>query len=156
VQLCLGTINAGGWPSMVAGECVLEGGVGFLPNKRMADIRQELWDAVMATDDEWLKTHFELDFPKLHNDAYEIPAEHPLPVTVCEACQALKLESDVFGWNVSCDARLYKCLADLPTIVFGPSDIRQAHGKGESIGVDEVLTGAKALALSVAEWCGTE
>lgn len=156
VQLCLGTINAGGWPSMVAGECVLEGGVGFLPNKRMADIKQELWDAVMTTDDEWLKTHFELDFPKLHNDAYEIPPDHPLPVTVHEACQALELKSDVFGWNVSCDARLHKCLADLPTVVFGPSDIRQAHGKGESIGIDEVLTGAKALALSVAKWCGTE
>lgn len=154
VQLCLGTIQAGGWPSMVAGECVLEGGVGFLPNKRMAEIKQELLDAVMATDDEWLKTHFKLEFPKLHNDAYEIAPDHPLPVAVHQACQELQLGSDVFGWNVSCDARLYKCLADLPTIVFGPSDIRQAHGKGESIGVDEVLTGAEALALSVARWCG--
>jgi acetylornithine deacetylase len=156
VQLCLGTINAGGWPSMVAGECVLEGGVGFLPNKRMADIKQELWDAVMSTDDEWLKTHFELEYPKLHNDAYQIPADHPLPTTMREACRKLNPKSDVFGWNVSCDARLYKCLADLPTVVFGPSDIRQAHGKGESIGIDEILTGAKALALSVARWCGTD
>ncbi len=156
VQLCLGTIHAGGWPSMVAGQCVLEGGVGFLPNKRMAEIKQELWEVVMATDDEWLKTHFKLEFPKLHNDAYEIPPDHPLPMAVHEACRELQLESDVFGWNVSCDARLYNCLADLPTVVFGPSDIRQAHGKGESIGVDEVLTGAKALALSVARWCGAE
>jgi acetylornithine deacetylase len=154
VQLCLGTIHAGGWPSMVAGECVLEGGVGFLPNKRMAAIKQELWDVVMASDDEWLKTHFKLEFPKLHNDAYEIPPDHPLPVAVHAACQELGLDSEVFGWNVSCDARLYKCLADLPTVVFGPSDIRQAHGKGESIGIDEILTGAKALALSVVEWCG--
>ncbi len=154
VQLCLGTIHAGGWPSMVAGECVLEGGVGFLPNKRMAAIKQELWDAVMASDDEWLKTHFKLEFPKLHNDAYEIPPDHPLPAAVHAACQELGLESEVFGWNVSCDARLYKCLADLPTVVFGPSDIRQAHGKGESIGINEILTGAKALALSIAEWCG--
>jgi acetylornithine deacetylase len=141
---------------MVAGECELQGGVGFLPNKRMAAIKQELWEAVMQTEDEWLKTHFKLEFPKLHNDAYEIPADHPLPVTMQSACRELGLPGEVFGWNVSCDARLYKCLADLPTVVFGPSDIRQAHAAGESIGIDEVLTGAKALALSVARWCGTE
>ena len=141
---------------MVAGECVLEGGVGFLPNKRMADIKQELLDAVMSTDDEWLRENFRLEYPKLHNDAYQIPADHPLPTTMHEACRELGLTSDVFGWNVSCDARLYKCLADLPAVVFGPSDIRQAHGKGESIGIEEILTGAKALALSVAKWCGTD
>jgi acetylornithine deacetylase len=156
VQVCLGMIHAGGWPSMVAGECVLQGGVGFLPNKRMASIKQELWDAVMQTDDEWLKTHFKLEFPKLHNDAYEIPADHPLPVTLQAASQELGLPGEIFGWNVSCDARLYKCLADLPTVVFGPSDIRQAHAAGESIGIDEILTGAKALAMSVARWCGME
>jgi len=155
VQLCLGTIQAGGWPSMVAGECVLQGGVGFLPNTRMADIKRDLLDAVMQTEDEWLREHFRLEFPKLHNDAYQIPADHPLPVTMHEACRELGLPSEVFGWNVSCDARLYKCLADLPTVVFGPSDIRQAHAAGESIGIDEVLTGAKALALSIARWCGT-
>lgn len=155
VQLCLGTIHADGWPSMVAGECVLEGGVGFLPNKRLADIKRELWDAIMQTDDAWLRDHFKLEFPKLHNDAYEIPPDHPLPVTVHNACGELGLPSEVFGWNVSCDARLYKCLADLPTIVFGPSDIRQAHAAGESIDVNEILTGAKALALAIARWCGT-
>ncbi|MGQ9730608.1 MAG: ArgE/DapE family deacylase [Candidatus Zipacnadales bacterium] len=154
VQLCLGTIRADGWPSMVAGECVLEGGVGFLPNMRMADIKQDLWDTVMQSDDEWLKTHFKLEFPKLHNDAYEIPADHPLPITLYQACRALGLNSEVFGWNVSCDARLYKYLADLPTVVFGPSDIRQAHAAGESVTITEILTGAKALALSLIRWCG--
>lgn len=156
VQLCIGMIRAGEWPSMVPDECILEGGVGFLPNKRMAAIKEELWDAVMQTDDEWLKEHFELEFPKLHNDAYEIPADHPLPVAMHEACQALDLPSEVFGWNVSCDARLYKCLADLPAVVFGPSDIRQAHAAGESIGIDEIMAGAKALALSLMRWCGTD
>jgi acetylornithine deacetylase len=155
VQVCLGTVHAGGWPSMVAGECVLEGGVGFLPNKRMAAVKQELWDAMMQTEDEWLRTHLKLEFPKLHNDAYQIPADHPLPVTLQAASRELGLSGEVFGWNVSCDARLYKCLADLPTVVFGPSDIRQAHAAGESIGIDEILTGAKVLALSIARWCGT-
>ncbi len=42
VQICLGMFHGGSWPSMVPDECTVEGGVGFLPNKRMAAIKQEL------------------------------------------------------------------------------------------------------------------
>ncbi len=156
VQLCLGTIRADGWPSMVAGECVLEGGVGFLPNKSMDQIKRELWEAVMETDDEWLKTHFELTFPKLHNDAYEIDPNHPLPVELNRAVLDMGFKSEIYGWNVSCDARLYAKVAGLPTVVFGPSDIQQAHSANERISVKEMLDAAKCLALFIARWCGTE
>ncbi|MCK4324071.1 MAG: M20/M25/M40 family metallo-hydrolase, partial [Armatimonadetes bacterium] len=104
VQLCLGTIRAEGWPSMVAGECVLEGGVGFLPNKAMDDIKQELYEAVMRSDDEWLREHFELTFPRLHNDAYEIAPDHPLVTTLHQSVCDCGIASEVYGWNVSCDA----------------------------------------------------
>ncbi len=156
VQLCLGTIRADGWPSMVAGECVLEGGVGFLPNKAMAEIKQELLDAVMQTEDKWLREHFELTFPKLHNDAYEIDPRHPLPVTLNQAVRDCGHASEIFGWNVSCDARLYAKIAGLPTVVYGPSDIVQAHSVGECIRVDDMLAAASGLAQFLVRWCGGE
>ena len=90
-QVNIGTMHAGDWPSAVAGFAVVEGGVGFLPNKRMETVKRELHEAVMQTDDEWLKTHFQLEFPKLHNDAYEIPADHPLPLTMQAGCEAVGL-----------------------------------------------------------------
>jgi len=154
VQLCLGTIRADGWPSMVAGECVLEGGVGFLPNKAMDDIRQELYQAVMRSDDQWLREHFELTFPRLHNDAYEIDPNHPLVTTVHQAACDCGIPSEVYGWNVSCDARLYARLADLPTVVYGASDIGEAHSDGEKVPWSEVVEGAQGLAWAVVNWCG--
>ncbi len=156
VQLCLGIIRAEGWPSMVAGECVLEGGVGFLPNKSMDQVKQELYDAVMETDDEWLKDHFELTFPKLHNDSYEIPADHPLPVTFHNAVTQFEPGSEVFGWNVSCDARLYNRVGNMPVIVYGAGDIQEAHSDDEKISVTEMLNGAKGLALGIIDWCNGE
>ena len=154
VQLCLGTIRAEGWPSMVAGECVMAGGVGFLPNKAMDDIKQELYDAVMRSDDQWLRDHFELTFPRLHNDAYEIASDHPLVTTVHQAACDCGIPSEVYGWNVSCDARLYAKLADLSTVVYGASDIREAHSDGEKVPWAEVVRGAKGLAWAVVNWCG--
>ncbi len=153
VQLCLGIIRAEGWPSMVAGECMLEGGVGFLPNKSMDQVKQELLDAVMETDDEWLRDHFELTYPKLHNDSYEIPGDHPLPVTFHEAVVQFEPSSEIFGWNVSCDARLYNRLAGLPVIVYGAGDIQEAHSDNETVSMTELITGAKGLALGIINWC---
>ncbi|MFP3902917.1 MAG: peptidase M20, partial [Armatimonadota bacterium] len=60
--------------------------------------------------------------------------------------------SEVYGWNVSCDARLYNALAGLPTIVFGVDDIAAAHGPDEKVKWSEVVKGAKAVALALARW----
>jgi acetylornithine deacetylase len=153
VQVCFGIIHADGWPSMVAGECLLEGGVGFLPNKSMDTVKQELWDAVMQTEDQWLRDHFELRFDKLHNDSYEIPGDHPLPVTLNQAVRHYAPGSEIFGWNVSCDARLYNRLAGLPTVVYGAADISEAHSDHERVSMTELLNGAKGLALGLINWC---
>jgi len=154
VQVCLGMIQGGAWPSMVPDECTLEGGVGFLPNKPMDRIREELVEVLNSTPDEWLRTHYELTHPKLHNDSYELDPAHPLVTTTHQAALDCGLDSVAEGWNVSCDARLYARLAGLPTVVFGPSDIREAHATGEKIRWEAVLQAAPALALTVARWCG--
>ncbi len=44
--------------------------------------------------------------------------------------------------------------AGIPTVIFGPGDVRLAHSRDESIDVGEISTAAKALALCVVEWCG--
>jgi len=154
VQVCLGMIHGGQWPSKVCDECLVEGGIGFLPNKTLDEVRSEFVEAIMRTDDEWLKEHFEVTWPKLKKDAYEIDPNHPVVTTMNEAALSVGLESEVFGWNVSCDAALYAKEAGIPTVVFGPSDIRWAHGDGEKVRLQDIIEGAKALATAIANWCG--
>ncbi len=153
VQICLGMIRAGNWPSMVPDECVMEGGVGFLPNKNMADIKQELEAAILRTDDQWLKEHYKLTFDKLHNDAYESDPNHPLVQGLHQAALDCGIASEVFGWNVSCDARLYAKLGGMTTMVYGPGTIADAHAAGEKVQWRQVTDGAKSLALALSRWC---
>ena len=108
----------------------------------------------MRTDDQWLRDHFELTFPRLHNDAYQIDPDHPLVTTLHQAAVDCGIDSKVYGWNVSCDARLYAKLADLPTVVYGASDMRQAHSDGEKVPWAEVVLGAQGLARGIVDWCG--
>jgi acetylornithine deacetylase len=153
VQLNLGMMRAGDWPSTVAGDAVLEGGVGFLPNKRMDDIKRELREVVESAADEWTRAHYELDFPKLHNDAYADDPNHPAVVALADACRELGLGSEVYGWNVSCDARLYHHRGKMPTVVFGPGRISEAHAVGEQVDFRQVVQAAQAVALMCVRWC---
>ena len=154
IQLNIGTFHAGVVPSMVAEKAVVEGGIGFLPNKTLSDMERALHGAVAQSEDAWLKAHYELDFSKVRNDAYEIPGDHPLPVTLSQCCRESGEAGEVFGWNVSCDARLYAKAGGMPTVVFGPGDIRQAHATGEYIEISEVTKAAEILARFLVSWCG--
>jgi len=154
VQLNVGMVRAGDWPATVPGECVIEGGVGFLPNKKMTDVKRELEEAIRSEADEWTREHFTLDFPKLHNDAYQTDPRHPFVGAVAAAAADAGLASEVFGWNMSCDARLYHHRGRMPTVVFGPGEPAQAHAIGERIAISQIADAAVTTALLIASWCG--
>ena len=153
VQVNVGVVRAGDWPATVPGECLIEGGVGFLPNKRMADVKRDLEEAIRGQADEWTRRHFTLDFPKLHNEAYQTDPGHPFVRAVAAACDEAGLKSEMFGWNVSCDARLYYHRGKMPTVVFGPGKPEQAHSRGERIAMSQIGEAAIAIALLIARWC---
>ena len=153
VQLNVGIFQGGHWPSAVAGEAVIEGGVGFLPNKAMEDVRADLERIVATHPDDWIRNHTTIAFNKLRNDSYEIPYDHPLPVLLHSAAKQAGVASEVFGWNVSCDARLYARVGKLPVVVFGPGDLATAHGPHEHFAVADMVDAACALTQFVQDWC---
>jgi len=149
VKVNIGMIEGGDWPSMVAGHCRIEGGIGFLPNKRLSDIRTEVREAIEHNAGEWAKKHYELAFKRLHNEAYGIPPDHPLAVTLRKAAQ-----SEIFGMTASCDARLFWHRGGMPTVVFGPGKFPYAHANDEQISVRDIDLSARILAEFLEQWCG--
>ena len=149
VKVNIGVIEGGDWPSMVAGHCRIEGGIGFLPNKRLSDIRTEVREAIEHNAGEWAKKHYELAFRRLHNEAYAIPPDHPLPVTLRDSA-----DSEIFGMTASCDARLFYHRGGMPTVVFGPGKFPYAHAADEQISVRDMDRGAGILVDFLMRWCG--
>lgn len=153
VQVNVGMLHSGEWPSMVAAKATIEGGVGFLPNRSMDQVKREMKEVIDGIDDPWLHEHYSLTWPKLHNDSYETDCSHPAVTVLDKACKEAGLNSKVFGWNVSCDARLYSRLANMPTIVFGAGSIADAHAKDEKIKFEDIKKAADALVRFIIEWC---
>ena len=153
VQVNIGRMVAGDWPSTVPETAVLEGGVGFLPNRDLESIKKDL-RGLPSKGDSWLSQHTEIEFPALHNDSYQIPPDHPLVETLVSSCQAIGLETRVRGLIASCDARLFNKLAEIPTVVFGAGKMEYAHSNSESVKVEDLVLESCTLYELTRRWCG--
>ena len=154
-QLCVGMIKGGEWPSMVPGHCHVEGGIGFLPDRTLTQVKEDLVRWIEERGDKWLRSHYELAFNKLHNDAFATPLDDPVVISMGKSLEAAGLDGTPKGWISSCDARLWSKIARLPTVVFGPGALKAAHSNSESVKVEDLRAAARGLVQTVIDWCGT-
>ena len=110
--------------------------------------------------DPWLREH-PPRFEWLNNwPPMEISWEHPVVQAMVQghaAASGLKAASpspqQPVNFGAACDGSFLEA-EGIPSVVFGPGDLRLAHCKDESVDLDEVIAAAKSLAACVVEWCG--
>jgi acetylornithine deacetylase len=154
VMVNIGTLHSGEWPATVPPQATIEGGVGFLPNRNLDIVRREVEAAILDEAGEWVRDHHQTSFTRLHNEAYQLDANHPLVTALQRACDRAGLAPDVCGLIASCDARLYYHRGGMPPLVFGPGSIRHAHSREEHISITDILRAAESLVYLACEWCG--
>jgi len=152
-QVNIGILQGGELPSIVAGSAIMEGGIGFLPNRPMAQVKEDVVRRIEQQGSEALKHRYRLTFPRLHNDSFETPIDHPLVQTFHAATKETEARDEITGWNVSCDARLFSRIGKMPTVVFGPGRIEDAHSAAERIHLSDMVTAAETLIRFVEKWC---
>ena len=59
------------------------------------------------------------------------------------------------NFGAASDGSFYE-VEGIPAVVYGPGDLKLAHGRDEHVLLDDVATAAKALAAAVVDWCGTK
>jgi acetylornithine deacetylase len=150
--LSVGTLQAGDWASSVPDLLVAEGRLGVQLDEDPAAARAELEECVAAAcaADPWLRAHpATVTWPGGQFASGRLPAGHPLAALVEDA------HADVTGAArpaergapYGSDLRLYSG-AGIPTLQYGPGDVRLAHGPREQVRVSEVVTVTRALVLA--------
>ncbi|MBM7862438.1 ArgE/DapE family deacylase [Lentzea nigeriaca] len=150
--LSVGTVQAGDWASSVPDLLVAEGRLGVAlgedPAHARADLEQCVAEACAA--DPWLRSHpATVTWPGGQFASGRLPAGHPLAALVGAA------HADVTGGSrpaergapYGSDLRLYAG-AGIPTLQYGPGDVRLAHGPREQVHAGEVVTVTRALVLA--------
>jgi acetylornithine deacetylase len=155
--LSVGRLNAGDWPSSVPDLLVAEGRYGLRVEEDPAAARAELEAAVTeaAGADPFLRDHPPVvTWPGGQFAGGHLPSGHVLRDVVGLAHTAVTGDRTPpeRGAPYGSDLRLYAA-AGIPTLHYGPGDIRTAHGPDERVPVPEVLTCARVLALAILRSC---
>ncbi|MET8948073.1 ArgE/DapE family deacylase [Streptomyces sp. NPDC004542] len=158
--LSVGTVHAGDWASSVPDRLVAEGRLGVRlgedPAEAAADLETCVAEACAA--DPWLRDHpAVVTWPGGRFASGRLPAGHPLEALVRQAHADAVGGPRVpaHGAPYGSDLRLYAA-ANIPTLQFGPGDVRLAHSPREQVLLPEVVAVARTLVLAVLRAVGTK
>jgi acetylornithine deacetylase len=157
--LVIGRVQAGDWSSSVPDRLVAEGRLGLRIDEDPAAARAELehWIGVVAHADPYLRDHPPVvTWSGGQFAGGRLPEGHVLADVVARA------HADVTGGPAprergvpyGSDLRLYAG-SGIPTLHYGPGDVRLAHGPDEAVEVDEVVRVVETLVLTALRTCGT-
>lgn len=144
----VGTVRAGEWASSVP--AALEAGVrvGVAPGESVDDVERALRERLraVADADAWTREHpprFERDGIQFEPAA--VDASEPVVDAVRGAMRERGLDDEPRGATYGADSRHYVA-AGVPTVVFGPGSIDQAHFPDETVDLGEVRVATDVLA----------
>jgi acetylornithine deacetylase len=150
--LNIGRIQAGNWSSSVPEELVFEGRIGVAIGEDSKFVRRQFEQTLknVAETDSWLRNHpLEIVWSGGQFDSCEIPMDHYL-VKLLEQC-VLDLTGnipEIEGASYGSDLRLFVKMGGIPTLLFGPGDVKIAHMPDEFVDVQEVILAARAYILA--------
>jgi acetylornithine deacetylase len=158
--ISIGTVKGGEWPGTVAESVVFEGRIGVAVGEKEESARRDLEEKIkeIADGDPWLKEHR----PKVEWAGYSfassmVSVDHPIVQAIGEAYRDVTGKEPMHeGMTYASDVRHLINVAETPTTVFGPGDVRVAHGANEFVPVDELETVVKTLALTIMRFVGYE
>ena len=157
--LSIGIVQAGIWPAIVPERLVAEGRIGVGIGERIDDVRRQLEAAVAraATTDPWLREHpptvewiggvWEPSRPSPdHPVVRALQRAASRRVGHVRPASAARRTGPISGYSPTPSV--------IPGVLFGPGDIRLAHFTDEYVALSEVETAARALAMTICEYCG--
>jgi acetylornithine deacetylase len=154
----VGIVHAGDWASSVPDLLVAEGRLGVRLDEPPAAARAALEHTVAAAceRDPWLCDHpAEVSWPGGQFASGRLDAAHPLASEVAGSIAAVEGRRAATGAApYGSDLRLYAGLGGIPTLHYGPGDVRLAHGPREQVEVDEVIRTTRSLAVLAVRRCG--
>lgn len=154
--LSVGVVRAGDWASTVPDLAVAEGRYGVRLDEDLDTAKAEFTAAVAeaCAADPWLAEHpVRVSWPGGVFASGRLPAGHPLLDETRGAIRdAGGAEPRVLGAPYGTDLRLYAA-AGVPTLQFGPGDIRYAHAHDEHVPLADLEQAVRTYVLLALRRC---
>jgi acetylornithine deacetylase len=157
INLNVGTIRGGDWPSTVAGECITQFRLATYPGEPIAGLKERVERTVadVAASHPVLSAHrVDVLYDGFQCEGYELAHDEPLVTGLLDACErATGSRPGLFASTATTDARTFTLYGDTPAVCFGPL-AEHEHAVDERVHVRSMTETAQAIALFIADWCG--
>lgn len=154
--LTIGKVSGGHYETATASEAVLRGGAYFSPVAgEVHEVMGKFRDSVATANagDDFLCTHpARLEFLH-HDDSTRQSPQIPLAVQMGEVLTERGISGEAKAGPFACDMRHLVNQGNIPTIIFGPGSIAQAHKPDENITLQEYLDCIEHLIAFIWSWC---
>jgi acetylornithine deacetylase len=154
----VGKVAGGEWASTVMDLVVVEGRYGVRLGQTPEEAFQELRACidVACAADPFLRDHpAVLELTGARFGSSRIAPDHALPVSLAGVVRRVTgRDPALVGVPYGADMRLFVDVGGTPCVMFGPGDVRLAHGADERVPLDEVEACARVLAAFVVEQLG--
>jgi len=164
LNLNIGRIEGGDWPSSVPSWCCFDVRMAIYPGQDIDAARAEIESCVheAAKGDHFLqKNPPQIVYHGFLAEGYAL-ADHDKPEarlaikTLEHAHQQVtgdKLKS--FSVTATTDARFFGLYADTPALVYGP-EAKAIHGFNECVNLESMRRVTQSIALFIGQWCGLD
>ncbi|HVB09137.1 MAG TPA: acetylornithine deacetylase [Bacillota bacterium] len=157
-------IEGGRHPAFIADRCALWITVHFYPDQTAAQAAAEVEAHVraVAAADPWLREHppaFRWGGKSMIVDRGEVfppvplLADHPGVRLLADTHAAVTGTPARLGMSPSVADAGWLADAGIPTVIYGPGDLTQAHAPNESVAVADLVTACRVVAHLAADWC---
>jgi len=154
MPLVFGRLESGTWPATVPARAVLEGVLGFLPNRTrqqvMAELRAAIAGCASASRKGTLAERCDLEFTFRHDACVTPPQARVTEIMR----QAVALAGggrpvEMIAMPASSDAWFYNNQLAIPTITFGVGKLTDAHTAHERVSLADLQCGADTVATFI-------
>lgn len=155
-NLNIGVIEGGTAGSTVPDYCSFSTCVHYIPNMMSHNqVIREFTEVVERTakGDAWMADHMPKIMVYQAGNGFEQKADHAFVETIRNAYQTqMGTELVIDGCMCGNDARLWRNIADCPTVIYGPGGLAQCHGIDEWVSVEDYLNVILVYAELILEW----
>ncbi|MGG1677055.1 acetylornithine deacetylase [Neobacillus sp. NRS-1170] len=159
-------IEGGRHAAFVADRCSLWITVHFYPNEDYEDVIKEIEQHIgaVAASDPWLRENppeFVWGGKSMIVDrgeifpSMEIDPEHPGTKLLTNSFENLLGFKPSVGMSTTVTDAGWLGRAGIPTVIFGPGKLEDAHAVNEKVEIRQLLDFTKVIAIFIAKWCNT-
>ena len=158
-SLVIGKIAGGHYETVTAGSVTMRGGAYFAPGVgEIVEVMGAFRKAIAAANasDDFLRAHpAHMEFLH-HDDSTRQSPQLPVAVHMCDVLGKRGGHGAVRPGPFCCDMRHLVNQGNIPSIIFGPGTIAQAHKPDEHISLAEYLDCIEHLIDFIWAWCNLE